>query len=63
MPDCYWELVCNCWKNSHEDRPSFDEIIEMLMDEKFALEEFGMKTDIYELREYQNRVYQGPKKQ
>lgn len=61
MPDCYWELVCNCWKDSHEDRPSFDEIIEMLEDEKFALEEFGMKTDIDELREYQNRVYQGPK--
>lgn len=56
MPDCYWDLVQKCWSPSNYDRPTFEDIIEILRDDKFAIEEFGMKTDIDQLHEYQKRV-------
>lgn len=56
MPDCYWKLVCHCWDQDILVRPKFDEIVEILKDEKFAIEEFGMKTDIDQLRKYQIKV-------
>ena len=34
---------------------TFDEIIELLRDDKFAINEFGMKTDLDDLHEYQKR--------
>lgn len=52
IPDCYWELIQKCWKQNPDERPTFDEITEMLKDDKFAIEEFGMKTDIDELHKY-----------
>ena len=56
MPDCYWELVCRCWHQNENKRPSFDEIVEILKKESFAIDEFGMKTDRNDLHEYQSRV-------
>lgn len=56
MPDCYWELVKKCWNNNDVERPSFSEIIEILRNDSFALNEFGMKTDIDKLHEYQEKV-------
>ena len=41
------------------ERPSFEEIVELLKDDKFALEEFGMKTNLNELHEYQKRIESG----
>ena len=56
IPDAYWELVQRCWKQNPEDRPTFDEITEELKNDKYAIEEFGMKTDLNQLHEYQKRI-------
>ena len=56
IPDHYWDLIQRCWQKNPLDRPSFNEIVDILKDDKFALEEFGMKTDLKALHEYQNRV-------
>lgn len=58
IPDCYWELVQKCWDQIPGNRPTFEEITEILKDDKFAIEEFGMKTDLDQLHEYQNRIDQ-----
>lgn len=56
VPDHYWDLIQRCWSQNPADRPTFDEIVRILRDDKFALEEFGMKTDLKQLHEYQNRI-------
>lgn len=56
VPEHYWELIQKCWKQEPSERPKFEEIVEILKDDKFALEEFGMKTDLNELHEYQDRM-------
>ena len=44
IPDVYWELIQQCWKQDPNDRLTFDEIVEILRNDKYALEEFGMRT-------------------
>ena len=56
IPDPYWDLIQQCWDSNPEARPTFEQITEILKDEKFALEEFGMKTDLNQLHEYQRSV-------
>ncbi|KAK8880935.1 hypothetical protein M9Y10_003641 [Tritrichomonas musculus] len=56
IPDHYWELIQKCWNKDPAERPTFNEITEILKDDKFALNEFGMKTDLDQLHEYQNRI-------
>lgn len=56
MPDSYWKLVSKCWSQPFYSRPKFDEIVENLQNDEFAIEEFGMKTDIEQLHEYQKRL-------
>ena len=56
IPDVYWELIQNCWCQDFEDRLTFEEITNALRSDEFALEEFGMKTDLDQLHEYQNRI-------
>lgn len=58
MPDIYWDLIQQCWKQNPAERPTFEEITEILKDDKFAIEEFGMKTNLDELHEYQRRIDQ-----
>ncbi|KAK8861175.1 hypothetical protein M9Y10_012870 [Tritrichomonas musculus] len=50
------ELITKCMKENPCERPSFDQIIDILKDDSFALDEFGMKTDLNKLHEYQNRI-------
>lgn len=57
MPDCYWELIQKCWYQNDSNRPTFDEIVEEFKYDKFAIEEFGVKTNLDELHEYQRKVY------
>lgn len=45
-----------CWKQNPEDRPTFNEIVEILKNDKYALEEFGKKTNLDQLHEYQKRI-------
>ena len=40
-------------KQETEDRPTIQEIVEELKDDKYAVEEFRMKTLLDELHEYQ----------
>lgn len=56
IPEHYWNLIQNCWKQNYLDRPTFKQITEILKDDKYALEEFGMKTDLEQLHEYQKRI-------
>lgn len=56
IPDCYWELVQKCWDQAPNKRPKFKDIVKMLRNDKFAINEFGMKTDLDELHEYQDRI-------
>lgn len=56
IPDHYWELIQNCWKQNPDERPTFEDITNILRDDKYALEEFGMKTDLNLLHQYQQRI-------
>ncbi|KAK8871772.1 hypothetical protein M9Y10_007513 [Tritrichomonas musculus] len=56
IPNHYWELIQRCWQQNPEDRPTFEEIVNILKNDKYALEEFGMKTDLEQLHEYQRRI-------
>lgn len=56
IPEPYWELINKCWNQNPDERPTFPEIVEILKSDKFAIEEFGLKTNLDELHEYQNRI-------
>lgn len=56
IPDHYWDLIEECWNSDPDARPSIDHIVELLRDDKFALNEFGQETDLEKLHEYQNRI-------
>lgn len=56
IPNCYWDLVCRCWNFDQKKVPSFDEIVELLQNDIYAIDEFGMTTDRDALHEYQLRV-------
>ena len=56
IPDCYWFLINNCWKQNPDERLTFEQISELLKDDIYAIEEYGMKTDIEELHKYQQRI-------
>ena len=56
IPDHYWDLIQKCWQQNPDDRPTFEEIVNILKDDKYALEEFGVKTDLEQLHEYQKRI-------
>ena len=54
--DSYWDLIVRCVRKNPNERPSFAEIVENLKNDQFAIEEFGMKTDLNDLHEYQERI-------
>lgn len=56
IPKAYWELIQRCWKQDPNERPIFEEITEDLKSDKFVTEEFGNKTDLDQLHEYQERI-------
>lgn len=56
IPEHYWELIQRCWKQNPDERPTFDEIVNLLKNDKYALDEFGLKTNLIELHDYQKRV-------
>ncbi|KAK8866627.1 hypothetical protein M9Y10_009593 [Tritrichomonas musculus] len=55
-PDVYWELIQDCWRQNPFERLNFDQITEKLKDDKYALEEYGVKTDLDQLHEYRERI-------
>ena len=54
IPDFYWDLICKCWSQDPEDRPSFVEIVEHLRSHtsEYALE----GCDLSLVRAYENQV-------
>lgn len=56
IPNHYWKIIIECVDYSSYLRPSFNYIIKHLSDDSFAFEEYGMKTDLKQLHEYQNRM-------
>lgn len=56
IPDFYWDLIEHCWDQSTLSRPSFENILRDIKSHDFTLEEFGMKTDVKSIYEYQDRM-------
>lgn len=56
ISDEYWDLIQLCWKQNPEERPTFSQITEILKNDKYAIEEFGMETDLDQLHEYRLRI-------
>ena len=57
IPSNYWNLIYKCLEQNPDDRPTFNEIVEILKnDEFYSFEENGEKIDLNQLHEYQNRL-------
>ena len=56
IPEPYIELIEKCWHQNPDERPTFEQIVEMLKYDKYAINEFGMKTDLDELHRYQEKI-------
>ena len=56
IPKIYWELITKCWDQQPEKRPSFSEIVKELKNDKYAIVDNGILTDLNELHQYQNRL-------
>ncbi|OHT04697.1 hypothetical protein TRFO_27695 [Tritrichomonas foetus] len=56
IPDHYWEIITKCWDKDPEARPTFQAIVNILKQDKYALEEKGVKTDMAAFNEYKERV-------
>lgn len=56
IPEAYWQLINKCWKQEPANRMTFEEITEELKKDIYAIEEYGQKTDLDQLHEYQNRI-------
>lgn len=57
IPNVFWELIQKCWCQEPDKRPTFCDIVNELKNDKFALDEFGMKTDLNELHNYQQQLF------
>lgn len=52
-PEKIWELICACWANTPNDRPSFAQIVDLLLnDDEIVFPE----TDMDEYHKYQQRM-------
>lgn len=56
IPENYWDLLEKCWDIDSHKRPSFEKIVEILKDDKFALNEYSLETNLDELHEFYNRI-------
>lgn len=56
VSDSFWELIEMCWNKDASKRPTFCEITEMLKDDRFLLNEFGMSASADDVHEYQKRI-------
>lgn len=56
VSDGFWELIQKCWAFDPNKRPSFEEITEMLKNDKFLFRETGMEIDYDELHKYQKLI-------
>ena len=54
--DVYWDLIQKCIAFDGNNKPLFNQIYDILKDDKFTLEEFGMKTNLDQFHEYQKRI-------
>ena len=46
IPELYWDLLCKCWAQDPEERPTFTEITSILRSDEYAIEEYGQQTDL-----------------
>lgn len=56
IPELYWDLLCKCWAQDPEERPTFTEITSILRSDEYAIEEYGQQTDLNALHEYWDRI-------
>lgn len=55
IPDVYWNLIEMCWKQDEKQRPSFDEITEILKGKEFIFGQNYEQDEIDEIRNYQKK--------
>lgn len=56
ISDPYWDLIQMCWRQNPLERPTFEQITEILNDDKYAIDEYGLTTDRYELQKYREKI-------
>lgn len=56
IPDVFWNLIKQCTKENPKDRPTIKEVFNDLKDDKYLLNEFGMKSDPEEVHQYQKKI-------
>jgi serine/threonine protein kinase len=53
IPPAFWDLIQQCWKHEADDRPSFEEIVRMMLEsDDYTFEE----TDLEKYHEYRERM-------
>jgi serine/threonine protein kinase len=53
MPDTFWDLICDCWHQEPDRRPSFAEITQRMMDcDDFTID----GTDLKEYHRFRTRI-------
>ena len=56
MPDCYWDLVCECWSPDADARPTFAEIVRKMQTPEFASWQRPKDRDQKEYEAYQQEL-------
>lgn len=54
IPECYKNLICKCWSSDPKDRPSFNEIVDLLKHKREFITEY--EVDEEKFNEYINYV-------
>ena len=56
IPEIYWNLIERCLKEDPKERPTMKQIVDELKGDQYLIEEFGMKADTNEVKQYQRKI-------
>ena len=54
IPDSYWNLIQDCWKQNANERPSFNDIIKILKGDEFISGQFKNQSELDDIEKYLN---------
>lgn len=52
MPECYKKLIRCCWVNNPDERPSFDEIVDIIKNTPEFITDYIDESEFYRYVEY-----------